>query len=179
MPMPPVAAAHPTRPTPTRTATASAWAQQWGKFTPRERAGVALAVVAVGLTLLWWGLLAPALSTLRQAPAQHAALDAQLQTMQSLAERARALKTQPTISRDDSLRALEEATTRHLKPAGALTFSGDQATVTLSATSATTLANWLADVRSNARLTPAEAKLTQVTAAQGTWQGSVVFTLAR
>lgn len=168
-----------TRTAQTRTATPSAWAQQWGKFTPRERAGVWLAAFLVGTALLWWGLLAPALSTLRQAPAQHAALDAQLQTMQALAERARALKAQPLISRDDSLRALEQATTRHLGQAGALKFAGDQATVTLPATSATTLATWLADVRSNARLTPTEARLTQVNPAQATWQGSVVFALNR
>lgn len=106
-------------------------------------------------------------------------LDAQLQTMQALAERARALKAQPTVSRDDSLRALEQATTRHLGQAGVLKFAGDQATVTLPATSATTLATWLAEVRNNARLTPTEARLSQVNAGQATWQGSLVFTLNR
>jgi general secretion pathway protein M len=138
-----------------------------------------LAASALTVALLWWGLLAPALSILRQAPAQHAALDAQLQTMQALAERARTLKAQPLLSRDDSLRALEQATALHLKQAGALKFMGDQATVTLPATSATTLANWLADVRSNARLTPTEARLTKVNATQATWQGSVVFAINR
>lgn len=157
----------------------SAWAQRWHTLAPRERAGVLLATVSVCATLLWWGLLQPALSTLRQAPAQHAALDAQLQTMQALAERANALKAQPTLSRDDSLRALEQATTRHLGTAGTLKFAGDQATVTLAATQATALAAWLAEVRSNARLTPIEAKLTQVNAGQATWQGSAVFALNR
>ena len=162
-----------------RSAVPSAWGQRWHTLAPRERAGVLLATVAVCATLLWWGLLQPALTTLRQAPAQHAMLDAQLQTMQALAERANALKAQPTLSRDDSLRALEQATTRHLGTTGTLKFTGDQATVTLSATSATTLAAWLADVRSNARLTPIEAKLTQVNAGQATWQGSAVFALNR
>lgn len=163
----------------TRSAATSAWAQRWHTLAPRERAGVLLATVAVCATVVWWGLLQPALSTLRQAPAQHAALDAQLQTMQTLAERANALKAQPTLSRDDSLRALEQATTRHLGPAGTLKFAGDQATVTLSATQATALAAWLAEVRSNARLTPIDAKLTQVDAKQATWQGSAVFALNR
>lgn len=171
---PPTSRTHPTQP-PAK----PAWVRQWQTLTPRERTGVWLAAVAVSAALLWWGLLAPALSTLRQAPAQHAALDAQLQTMQALAERARTLKAQPLISRDDSLRALEQATTRHLGQASTPKFVGDQATVTLPATSATTVAAWLADVRSNARLTPAEARLTQVSPAQATWQGSVVFAINR
>lgn len=176
--MPPIAPPA-TRPAQHRSAIVSAWARQWLSFTPRERAGVWLAASALTAASLWWGLLAPALSILRQAPAQHAALDAQLQTMQALAERARTLKAQPPLSRDDSLRALEQATTLHLKQAGALKFMGDQATVTLPTTSATTLANWLADVRSNARLTPTEARLTKVNATQATWQGSVVFAINR
>lgn len=163
----------------TRTIAASARVQHWQALAPRERIGVLMATAALGFTVLWWGLLAPALSTLRQAPAQHAALDTQLQTMQVLAERARALKAQPPINRDDSLRALEQATTRHLGQVGALKFAGDQATVTVPAVSAATLATWLADVRSNARLTPAEAKLTQTAASPASWQGSVVFAINR
>lgn len=175
----PLTLSSPARTSAGRSSAQSAWAQHWHTLAPRERAGVLLATVAVCATLLWWGLLQPALSTLRQAPAQHAALDAQLQTMQALAERANALKAQPTLSRDDSLRALEQATTRHLGTTGTLKFAGDQATVTLTATQATALATWLADVRSNARLTPIEAKLTQVNAGQATWHGNAVFALNR
>lgn len=160
-------------------AAAPRWRQHWHRLSARERTSVAVAAGVVMVAVLWWGLLAPALATLRQAPVQHAALDAQLQTMQALAERARVLKAQPPIQRDDSLRALELATTRHLGATATLTFAGDQATVTLSATAATPLATWLADVRSNARLTPAEAKLSRVNTPPASWQGSVVFALNR
>lgn len=164
---------------PRHNALAASWRKLWGKLSAREQTGVLLATLALGGALMWWGWLAPALQTLKQAPAAHARLDAQLQTMQTLAAQARALQSQPTLNRDDSLRALEQATTQHLGSAGALKFAGDQATVTLQATHAAKLANWLADVRSNARLTPAEARLTQANAAQATWQGTVVFTLSR
>lgn len=162
-----------------RIASAPKRMQHWHRLSARERTSVTVATGMVISAVLWWGLLAPALATLRQAPSQHATLDAQLQTMHALAERARVLKALPPMNRDDSLRALEQATTHHLGSTAALKFAGDQATVTLSATSATTLATWLADVRSNARLTPAEAKLSRVNTPPASWQGNVVFALNR
>jgi general secretion pathway protein M len=49
----------------------------------------ALAAAVVGLALLWWLALAPALATLRAAPAQRAALQAQAQQMQRWQREAR------------------------------------------------------------------------------------------
>jgi len=169
------------QPNPTSRAAAlnAGWRKLWSRMSPREQAGVLLAAIALGGALLWWGWVAPARQTLAQAPTQHARLDAQLQAMQALATQARSLQSLPATSRDDNLRALEQATQRHLGNSSSLKATGDQATITLPATPATALANWLADVRSNARLTPAEARVTQSNAAPATWQGSVVFTLPR
>jgi hypothetical protein len=51
----------------------------------------------VALALLWWIALAPALRTLAAAPAEHAQLDAQLQQMATLQNRAKALQSQPRL----------------------------------------------------------------------------------
>ena len=79
----------------TRTASsASALQAAWNKLAPREQTLVSAAAAVVGLALLWWLLLAPALHTLRSASAQHAKLDAQLQHMQALASEAQQLQAQ-------------------------------------------------------------------------------------
>jgi general secretion pathway protein M len=166
------------------------------KLAPRERRALGLAVAVVAIALLWWLALAPALATLRQAPAQHTKLDAELQHLQSLAAQAQALQTQPPLVRDDALRALEAATQRHLGADAKLNAVGDQATATFKAAEATALALWLAEVRINARTVPTELRLTAATASTGSpssgtttatppparpgvWQGSVVFSLSR
>jgi general secretion pathway protein M len=155
--------------------------QQWGSglrdalagLSPRERRAVLLAAWTVGLGLLWWVALSPALSTLRQAPQQHARLDAQLAQMRSMAASAEALRagapaTPPT--RDEVLRALEQATAA-LGNTAQLSVLGDRATVTLKDTPPEALAQWLAQVRVNARLTPLEANLSRTTG----WSGTLVL----
>ena len=69
--------------------------QRWKALAPREQNLVLAASAIVALALLWWVALAPALKTLRTAPARHAALDAQLQRMQSLQAEALQLQAAP------------------------------------------------------------------------------------
>lgn len=156
------------------------------KQAPRERRALGLAAVVVAMALLWWLALAPALATLRQAPTQHAKLDAELQQLQTLAAQAQALQGQPPLGRDDALRALEAATQRHLGADAKLNAVGDQATATFKAAEAAALAQWLADVRINARTVPTELRLNApatsaptAAARPGVWQGSAVFALSR
>lgn len=152
------------------------------KLAPRERQALGLAAFVVAMALLWWLALAPALATLRQAPAQHAKLDAELQHLQTLAAQAQALQSQPPLGRDDALRALEAATQRHLGADAKLNAVGDQATATFKAAEANALAQWLAEVRINARTVPTELRLSAAPAAAarpGVWQGSAVFALSR
>ena len=122
---------------------------------------MAIAATVVGLALLWWVGLAPALRTLREAPAQRAALQVQAQKMQQLKAEADALKSVPRLAQDEALRALETAMKQRLGDTGQLSVMGDRANVVLKGASAAALADWLSDVRVNARATPVEARLTR------------------
>ena len=154
-------------------AQASAWL---AGLSARERRLVTIAAAVVALGLLWWVAVAPALQTLRQAPARHAALDAQLTRMQQLARTAESLRSasagaQP--GRDEALRALDAATAA-LGATGQVSVLGDRATLTLRGAQPQALAQWLAQVRINARLLPLESQLAR-DGGTGGWSGSVVL----
>ena len=141
-----------------------AWARpRWQQLAPRERRAVTAAAWVCAAGLLWWLALAPALTTLRQAPAQHAQLDAQLSHMRQLSALATHLQAQPIRSSEERLAALQADTRRLLGDTARVRVSGEQVTVSVGATHPDTLAQWLADVRANARLTPAEARLSRTT----------------
>ena len=136
------------------------------------------AIAVVALTLLWLLLLAPALRTLRTAPAQAQQLDTQLQRMQSLQAQAQALQQQAAMSYDDAVRALNLATKQTLGTSAQISISGERATITLQSTGSDALAQWLAQVRLNARTTPVEARLTRVATPAGvSWSGVLVMGL--
>jgi general secretion pathway protein M len=146
------------------------------RLSARERTAVIAAGWIVGLGLLWWLALGPAIQTLRQAPAQHAQVDAQLASLKAMASTADAVRAQNTVqplSRADSLQALE-ATMSSLSGTALLSVVGDRPTVTLRETPPEVLALWLAQVRLNARLTPVEAQLT-ANATPVRWSGSLVL----
>lgn len=142
----------------------SAVRARWQALAPRERQLVLTAVLLVAAALVWWLLLAPAVRTLREAPAQHAQLDAQLEAMQALAMEAQQLKADASNrpSQAQAQRAIQAATAS-LGPTARATFAGDRATITLQAVPASAIAPWLAQVRGNARSVPVEAHLTRNT----------------
>lgn len=147
---------------------------RWHSVSPREQRLLMLAGVLVSLALLWWLALAPALAVLKSAPAQHSALDAQLQHMLRLQAQAKALQAQPVLSPDQARQALDTA----LAPLGSsaqINVQIDRATVTLKAVSASALAQWLAKVRQNAHTAPVEAHL--VRNPTGSWDGTLVLNL--
>lgn len=147
---------------------------RWRTVSPREQRLVMLAGVLISLALVWWLALAPALAVLKAAPAQHLALDAQLQHMQRLQAQAQALQAQPVISAAEASQALEVAMT--LLGSGAqMNVQMDRATVTLKAVGADALAQWLATVRQNAHTAPVEAHLVRNPA--GGWDGALVLNL--
>lgn len=150
---------------------------RWNLLAPRERAAIALAGAVVLGALLWWVLLGPALATLRQAEAQHQALDAQLQTMRSLQSEAMALQNQPRLSHDDALHALEASVRQRLGASAQLSVSGERATLTLKGADPDALARWLTQARVNARAMPAEARLTRSAGTPARWDGALVLTL--
>ena len=151
---------------------------RWAQLAPRERNMLLAALAVVLLALLWQLLLAPSIKTLRTAPAQALVLDTQLQRMQSLQAQARALQQQSPLGFDEAVRALNLATRQTLGSSAQVSVSGERANVTLQAASADALAQWLAQVRLNARSTPVEARLTRVATPAGvTWSGVLVMGL--
>lgn len=147
---------------------------RWRSVSPREQRLLLLALGVVGLALLWWVAVAPALKVLKTAPQQHAVLDAQLQQMQRLQTQATSLRAQPVVSADNARLALEAS----LKPLGAsaqMVVQVERVTVTFKAAAPDALAQWLATARQNARTLPTEARL--VRNAEGNWDGVVVLQL--
>jgi len=146
------------------------------RLSSRERNAVTIAAWVIGLGLLWWLAVAPALDTLRQAPARHTRLDAQLGQMQRLAATAEGLRGQSTAlppGRDEVLRALETATAG-LAGTAQIAVLGDRATLTLRNTPPEALAQWLAQVRINARLLPLDGQINREPGSPG-WNGTLVL----
>ena len=161
----------------------SALSARWQALAAREQHLVRAAALLVALALLWWLALAPALHTLRSAPARHAALDAQLQQMHALQAEAEALKNAPPADPDNALRALQASVTERLGPGARLALSGDRATLTVQNTPAEALALWLVQARSNGKAVPQEAHWTRSHAAadpkqpSAHWDGQLVLVL--
>jgi general secretion pathway protein M len=149
-------------------------AQRWQGASQRERQMLLAALALVLGAFLWWVTLAPALATLRATDNQRRLLDAQLQQMQRLQAQAKTFQAQPRIAFEDARRLLETS----MKPLGTtaqLVLVGDRATVTFKGASADAVAQWLAQVRLNARSIPTEARL--VRSAAGTWDGTLALNL--
>ena len=143
-------------------------AARWAALPARERQLVLLGAVLVAVALLWWVALAPALATLRAAPARHKQLDAQLQQMRTLQAQAQTLQVQAPMSAVD-------ASVKPLGTAAQLVVMGERVTVTFNAVAPDALAQWLTQARLNARAVPSEAKLVRNGA--GSWDGTVVLNL--
>lgn len=147
---------------------------RWRATSPREQRLLLVAFALVLGALLWWVALAPALATLKGAEARQRVLDAQWQQMQRLQAQAQALQAQPPLA-PAVARGLLEASLKTLGDTAQLSVTGERVTVTLKATSADALAQWLAQVRLNVRTAPSEARL--VRNAAGSWDGALVLTL--
>lgn len=147
----------------------------WAALAPRERTLVVAAVLLVALALVWWIALAPALATLRSAEDQHRSLDAQLQQMRQWQAQAKALQGQPRQGRAEAMRQLEAAVRQQLGVSARYSIAGERVTITLANTPAPALAQWLAEVRTNAHAIPGEARLTRN--AGGGWDGTLVLSL--
>ena len=152
---------------------------RWGMLGARDRYGVYLVAAVIGLAVLWWLLLAPALRTLRSADAEHHRLDAQLQRMQGLQARAQALQAQPKTKRDDAVRALDQTVKQRLGANAQVNVTGEQATLMLKGVPAESLLQLLSQARINARATPKEARLTRsnTATAQALWDGTLILGL--
>ena len=88
---------------------------QWQALGERERLVLATVAALLGLLLAWSLLLAPALRTLKTAPAELEQLELQLQQMQAQAQEARTLRAAPAVPPAQAQAALT-ASVEHLGP---------------------------------------------------------------
>lgn len=143
------------------------WQAWWPELAPREQRITVIGAVLVVCALLWWLALAPALRTLATARSEHPKLDAQMQQMLGLQQRARAAQGQPRANRDDAVRALEASVRQNLGPnaqmQSANTAAGEGVTVAVRGAPADALAQWFAQARGNARAVPREVHITRST----------------
>jgi general secretion pathway protein M len=147
--------------------------QRWQQMAPRERQMIGGGTLLVSLALLWFVGIAPAWKTLSQAPAEMNRYEAELQSMQKLADEARDLRSATPVANEQAQTALRAATTR-LGDKARLSVQGDRAVLTLNGIGPAALRDWLAEARTGARARPVEASLTR--AAQGL-TGTVVVAL--
>lgn len=148
----------------------------WRARPVRERYAVVAAALVVGFSLLWQLGVAPAWHTLRNAPAQRATAQQQLNTMHAMATLARSLQNQSThtaLPRTERLRALQTATTQHLGTQARIEPKTESVEVTLQNATALALAQWLQQVRLNAQLTTISANLTR--SGNQHWSGTLVL----
>jgi general secretion pathway protein M len=148
--------------------------ERWNALGERERLLLLVGSAILGAALLWWLGLAPALRTVRSAPAQIEALDAQLQQMQTLAAEVRELRATPALPSAQAQAALNAAAQR-LGDKLRLSLQGERAVIDLNGLPGEALASWLAEVRLNARARVVEAQL--VRTPQGGYRGKVVLVL--
>lgn len=164
-------------------AMAAALRTHWASLAPREQTLVLAAATVLGLALLWWLLLAPALAQLRASPARHAALDEQLQQMQALQAQALHLKDIPRPTGNETLPVLWRSLGQQLSAGTQMSTTGDRAAITLKDVPPEALAQWLAQVRSTTRAVPTEARLMRNTTSAGgastpaPWNGTLTLAL--
>lgn len=148
----------------------------WAVASAAQRSVLAGALALALLAGLWWVALSPALSTLRNASAQHRALDAQLITLRALAVETASLQAMPRVKNIESVSTLDQLLRQDLGPDAKLSIVGERATITLKDMPPDTLVRWLVQTRKIARVKPAEMHLT-LNAQRTAWNGSVVLLL--
>ncbi len=131
---------------------------RWQSLAPRERRGVALAGLAVGVLLLWAVGVSPALRTLRQAQEQRPGVETQLARMQALAKEAQELRALPQVSAEQARIALQSSTQR-LGAKARLQNMGDTVQVNLDGVPPEAFTAWLSELRSAARSRVTDAQL--------------------
>lgn len=146
----------------------------WDQLAPREQNLLVWMLAVVSLALLWFVAIAPAAAVLKAAPAQIKMLDAQRESMQSMADQARSMQGRSPLTRDDALRELEMSVRQRLGAAAQVSVVGDRATVVLQGVAPQAIAPWLSQARLKARVVATQATLTRVAAG---WDGTVVFNL--
>ena len=168
---------------PTDAGSAGGWLRNWWlALASRERRLLGLAALLVGLALVWWVALAPAIATLRGAGTQIPKLEADLFSMQAMKTQAQALAALPRLQPQEARRLLETSASQAFGPASQLQFTADRVTVLLKNVPPDALAQWLVQTRANARMVPIEVRLARTagtaTANGAGWDGRVTLLLS-
>lgn len=152
---------------------------RWQALSSREQRGISVLGTLMVVLLFWSIAIAPALNTLRDSDNRRAQIGQQQANMLALQAQAQALQTRTPLARDEALRNLQGLTPGAQMQ---LNVQGDRVTVQLKAVPAASLANWLAQARSQAQALPVEAHLTRGNATSTVsntvvWDGSLVLSL--
>lgn len=168
-----------------------AFAKRIAALSPREQSLVAGGAVVLLLALVISVGVLPAWRSLQQGPARQQALNAQIARVAQLEVQAQALKARPIWSNEEAATKLQASSAGLAAPGvGAvggtpvqplqLNLAPQQASATLRALPAETLAAWLTAAREQAHAVPSEAKLTrEATGPDGNdrWSGTLVMRL--
>jgi general secretion pathway protein M len=156
-------------------------AARWQALSNREQRGLTWLGLLLAVAMIWTVTIAPALHTLRDSDLRRAHISTQQAHMLALQAQAQALQQRTPLSRDEALRTLQSLSTN---PSLQLTVQGERVSVQLKALPASSLATWLAQVRSQAQVLPLEAHLTRGSGSGNeadktnpTWNGSLVLRL--
>ena len=152
---------------------------RWQALSPREQRGLSVLAALLAVWVFWSVAISPALHTLRDPDHRRVQLAQQQAHMLALQAQAQALQTRTPMSRDEALRSLQSLSAG---TAFQLQVQGDRVSVQLKAVPAPTLANWLAQTRSQAQALPLEAHLTRnatstANSAAVIWDGTLVLSL--
>lgn len=145
----------------------------WRARSARDRMALVGMALVLGLFLLWVLFVAPAMSTLRSAPAQLDVLDTQLLQMRGMAAEVRELRNATPIAAAQAGLAIKAAAERQGDKVR-LSLQPDRALLTLQNASPEQLRALLVEARSAARARPLEANLTR---GPGGFTGTLVLTL--
>jgi general secretion pathway protein M len=130
----------------------------WQTRAPREKQLIAAMVVAVGILLLWWIAVQPALRTLRDASIEIERLEQQTQQVQLAAAEMQTLRSASPVPTEQAMAALRSATAR-LGDKARISVQGERATLSFTGIPAEALRAWLGEARSAARARPLEAQM--------------------
>ena len=130
----------------------------WRARPPRDRMALTVMALVIGVFVVWVLFVAPAVSTLRGAPAQLEALDTQLLQMRTMAAEVRDLRNATPVPAAQAGLAIKAAAERQGDKVR-LTLQNDRALLTLQNASPEQLRALLVEARSAARARPLEANL--------------------
>ena len=147
---------------------------RWNALAQRERIALTWLASGLGLLMVWLVLVAPALHTVRDAPAAHVRLGEAMEQMQQLQRRARALQSRPEVSPTQWLNQLHERV-RSLGAGASVQQQAGQATLVLKQVNADVLSAWMA--ADGVRLQPDSVQLDRDPGAAATWSGTLVYVL--